>query len=701
MTTLLSFGTTSVCLVLGLIVYVRNIRHPAHQAIALLSVCLALWSLTNWLSLQPFSEQQRFFWVRAVMVVTAPIPFFFLRFALNFPYALSLSSILKKRREKFRRLMPLIAVWTLLLMFLAMTPLMFRSYQVHNGIPSIEADVGAFLYGLSFLFLSIWSISLLLQSYHSQVGLVRLQVGYVLTGLSLTIVVGFFLNFVLVIFLDNFSFVALGPLSAIFLISLISYAMLKHRLLDLRLTILRFLAYGITLVVSCLAYIFLLNDVLLPFGERYFMVDKSLLTLISMVGVVITFPLVLERIQKWTQRIFYSSVFKPDQAHQILATIVAEANTSEKLLCSLDGFFCTQFGVRWCGFWTNHSSTEGRLKKVIERVAKQAKGSTLMIGDDLLGTDLGDTLQEHDVGIVAPLRVAQQIFGWMCIGRKHSGNAFTPEEIRFCEVVSPQMALALKHVSDVDQIKDEFVSIASHELRTPMTAIRSYLWLCLFKPTYVLPDSVRQHLQVAYSATERLLELVRDLLTTTQVESNQVTISLQYVQLEEVVKRSTAELEEVAKLKGIQIKVFSKVQNSLCLIDPSRVMEILQNLIGNAVKFSPQKSTVLIVLDGSIDKVWVEVSDVGVGIHQSDLEKLFSKFGVIQSSYRKSHEQGTGLGLYIAQKIAKLHHGNITVSSTVGKGSTFRLTLPREQHKDSSLVQGRHVYAKNQATITR
>ncbi len=224
---------------------------------------------------------------------------------------------------------------------------------------------------------------------------------------------------------------------------------------------------------------------------------------------------------------------------------------------------------------------------------------------------------------------------------------------------------------------DEFVSIAAHELRTPMTVIRSYLWLCLFRPPCQLPKAISPQLHAAYLATERLLELVKELLIISQLEAGKIASKLETHQLHKVITQILRELNYQAQEKQVTFAFKNQTTDSSCRIDRTKISETLQNLVSNAIKFSPIHGVVLITLSVDGGNFVVSVADQGPGIAQADQGQLFQKFGVIRNSYQTSAEQATGLGLYIAQQFAQLHHGQITFSSEEGKGATFTLKLPR------------------------
>jgi len=632
----------------------------------------------------------KLFWIRTVMAVTIPIPWLFMYFTLHFPVS--------PRKNKpngrlgiLHSIMPVLGVWTMLLVAISYTPVMFSSLWLVEGYPHLSAGIGVAAYGSTFLAFSIVATWLLFKTYIWQTGLARLQSAYILLGLSLTIIFGFFANFVFVTVFQNFDFVAIGPASSLFLISAMSYAMLKHRLLDLKLAVLRFVVYVSTLLVMTLAYSTVMSELQQRLVNYLPSFPRQISTAVSIAVALLCFPVLLRKVQQRTQQLFYKSLFQPERAHQILSQIISNSVTSDKLQQEIDRFFCTELGVEWSGIVTCHEE-DSQLDEVLSHFF--LSGEAILVFDELDEATLKGLLRQKNIQLVIPISLHHHPKGWVYLGPKHSGNAFSCEQLKFLEVVGPQLALAIDHLDQVDRIKEDFVSIASHELRTPMTAIKSYLWLCLFKPSLVLPDNVKHHLQTAYSATERLLDLVRDLLTLSQIEADQLPLKRRPVRLLDLAKCSVLELESLATSKHIHFQINESAVDTSCVVDETKISEVLNNLLGNAIKFSPDSGAIEISLDGSEQYVTISIRDQGPGISAADQERLFQKFGIIQSSYRKSPDSGTGLGLYISQQFAKLHKGLISVSSILGQGSTFTLSLPREQLSLASVASGNR-YAKN------
>lgn len=703
--------TIIMCFLIAGIIYARRPRHPGYVSMSLLSICLALWTMSNWLSLQSVALEVRFFWVKVVMMVTILIPWLFLRFALYFP------EYEGKWRRYLRWTLPGLLVWTVGIMALSLTPFMFSQYQVINGAPALKAEFGVVLYGMTFLsFCSIGAL-MLYQTLQTTRGLAKVQAAYVLLGLLGTVIVGFTTNFVFVTFFQNFQFIEFGPVSSLFFLVTVSYAMLRHRFMDVRWAVVRGSAYLVTLCGVIIGYSALLAVLTEEFGQHLTRPQQLLASIVSTTITCISFPLLLRFSQRVGQQFFHQSVFIPEKAHQRLAQITVVALSVDRLMEDIGRFFCIEFGVNWCGVLLSKQNTsKTQFLKKLENYWKTLGSPPLIVCDELQESRSKDELRRQDIMVLVPLLLNEQLIGWVGLGHKHSGNAYSIAELHFCQVVAAQIALAFHHaktygrakefslrlrkevllatkelrvantrLSELDQLKDEFVSIASHELRTPMTAIKSYLWLCLFRTKGVLPDTARQHLQVAYAATERLLLLVKDLLTVSQLEAGRLRLHLEKINVLEMVRIITQEAILQAQEKDVKIIVHTEVEELYAELDQVKIVEVIQNILSNAVKFSPAHATVNIYIHDDMNQLSFSIQDQGRGISDTDQKLLFQKFGVLQHHYSTSMQQGTGLGLYIAQQFTQLHGGAIRVSSEIGQGTMFVITLPKYQDQQQGI----------------
>ncbi|QQG40613.1 MAG: GAF domain-containing sensor histidine kinase [Candidatus Levyibacteriota bacterium] len=332
-------------------------------------------------------------------------------------------------------------------------------------------------------------------------------------------------------------------------------------------------------------------------------------------------------------------------------------------------------------------------------VIKAIKGKNIEITHDLLEVlkpyafqnqiDQLQTVLQIKSSLIYPFIVRDEVIGAMiiCIGESEALLFQYQQDLieRLSGVVGIAIDNALLYkelqqanemLQQLDKLKDEFVSLASHELRTPMTAIKSYLWMALSGKGGVLPEKLKFYLDRAYKSTDRLIKLVNDMLNVSRIESGRIILSLKEVKYNDLINEVIAEITPRAQELGIHI-AFSPVNLSDVSADPDKLKEVLINLIGNSLKFTPQGGIITISALPQNGMILTSVKDTGKGIAKEDVPKLFQKFAMLGNNYLvKQDTQGTGLGLYISKSLIELHGGKIWVDSEgIDKGTTFYFTL--------------------------
>ncbi len=220
------------------------------------------------------------------------------------------------------------------------------------------------------------------------------------------------------------------------------------------------------------------------------------------------------------------------------------------------------------------------------------------------------------------------------------------------------------------QKKDEFMALASHELRTPLSTAKAYVELAAM----LLPadeSEVATYVQKANNSLDRLSSLITDLTDVSKVQHGRLMLRKEIIDLDGLVEFVIDDLQPSQPTHKIILTGSSGAEVSG---DHDRLQQVLINLLTNAVKYSPGKETVEVTLANGSDGPTVSVKDHGIGIAQEHLTKIFERFHrekMVQNSF-----PGMGVGLYIASEIVKRHGGDLSVSSRLGKGSTFTLSLP-------------------------
>jgi signal transduction histidine kinase len=249
----------------------------------------------------------------------------------------------------------------------------------------------------------------------------------------------------------------------------------------------------------------------------------------------------------------------------------------------------------------------------------------------------------------------------------------------FLRAVGSAQALAVQNerLRELDALKDEFIASVSHELRTPLTSIRGYLELLQTEDPGNLRPEQREFLAVVDRNSGRLLGLVSDLLFVAQVDASRLELTLAETDLGSLVEQTVESARPTAGDKGIRLEGEVE-ERSLVFGDRTRLAQLLDNLVSNALKFTPPGGSVRVHLRRSGANAVLEVSDTGIGMSAKDQERLFDRFYRTPSA-RRDAVPGTGLGLSIAKAIVDAHNGTISVISSKGDGTIFRVELPLVQ----------------------
>ena len=267
-----------------------------------------------------------------------------------------------------------------------------------------------------------------------------------------------------------------------------------------------------------------------------------------------------------------------------------------------------------------------------------------------------------------------------------TGQALNTLEARLLRSGPDEATVVLRDVTkqiETQRLKDEFVSTVSHELRTPMTAIQGSLGLLSGGAMGVLPDDAQRLLDIANSHAERLVRLINDLLDIQKIESGKMVLALETVDLAQLIADTESENSAFASNHQVRLRNTTRAEDLLgtsLQADPDRLRQVLTNLVSNAIKFSRPGQTVDIGVssDPTTKTVCFRVSDHGIGIPEDQIPLLFDKFHQVDGSPQRS-KGGSGLGLAIVKAIVEEHGGEIRVTTELGKGSTFSVTLPAQR----------------------
>jgi signal transduction histidine kinase/CheY-like chemotaxis protein len=243
------------------------------------------------------------------------------------------------------------------------------------------------------------------------------------------------------------------------------------------------------------------------------------------------------------------------------------------------------------------------------------------------------------------------------------------------EILNQKLKESNAELIRANNLKSEFLANMSHELRTPLNAIIGFSELLLEHGDRSLADSQREYVGDILSSGRHLLELINDILDLSKIEAGKMRLALDEFDLGQVAEEALMILRVEASRKDIRLEAELEPEARDVVADRSKLKQILTNLLSNAVKFTPPGGRVRLAAARRDGRLEMRVEDSGIGIRKEDQERIFAAFIQVDGSYARKY-QGTGLGLTLVKRFVEMHGGTITVESEVGKGSTFRVTLP-------------------------
>jgi signal transduction histidine kinase len=280
-----------------------------------------------------------------------------------------------------------------------------------------------------------------------------------------------------------------------------------------------------------------------------------------------------------------------------------------------------------------------------------------------------------------PLVVRDNIIGAIAFGMDQSNREFSSEDIATAETLASRAALVIdnarlyRDLQEAVSVRDVFLLIASHELKTPLTSVLGQAQLLQQRLTQagILTERDTRAMQVIVEQSLRLNKLISNLLDVSRLSQGQLQLNRELVNLNELVQRIVADFGPMLDEQRI---LYHDAQHALIVDgDPLRLEQVIQNLLQNALKYSPQQGTVHVTLEVRGYHAQMTVSDSGIGIPAEAIPKLFQRFYRVNNSATR-HMSGIGLGLYVVHEIVTLHGGEVFVVSAEGQGSSFMITLP-------------------------
>lgn len=305
----------------------------------------------------------------------------------------------------------------------------------------------------------------------------------------------------------------------------------------------------------------------------------------------------------------------------------------------------------------------------------------LKVEGDPVGRQPLEVIRDVDIG-----EIVEDVLVKKCTIRSREINIFLPEEKSFLVQAAPVVrdgktdgaVIVLQDVTDfkkLERVRQDFVANASHELRTPVASIKGYAET-LLEGALADKANARDFVAIIHDDANRLEKLINDLLDLAKIESGKMKPSLQPTRIEPIIDRAVATLARVAGEQQVSIRQEMPTGLPMVMADEAGLAQIFWNLLENAIKYNKENGSVKIAAYAQTEHVVIEVSDTGIGIQREEIPRIFERFYRVDKAHSRQLG-GTGLGLSIVKRLVQSFHGDISVISEPGEGSTFRITLPK------------------------
>lgn len=545
----------------------------------------------------------------------------------------------------------------------------------------------------------------------------KAQIQYVLVGGSISAILMLVIDGILPRIIEVTPTVSrIGIYSSIFFIFAMFYAIVRHRLMDIRMVVARSVAYVLLLVMLAGIYaaaILAVQSFIFPsaaYSAGYIAVQIGLAILMAF-----SFQPLRRWITKITDKIFFKNAYDPEQLLDTISHTLGQSIVLIELLYKTLNLITSEMKITRGQIivlsdtgkvYTSQSVGYAEAPKITEEdIQKMVKDGVLVYDELEENSHYKRLLRKLNASIAVPLKTENDTEGLLILGEKLSGDMYSAGDLRVFEIIAPELAVAINNAKsfekierfnvtlreevkkataelekknqqlmELDKAKDEFISMASHQLRTPLTAIKGYLSMLLEGDAGEIRVSQYDFVNEAFNGANRMVGLINDLLNVSRMETGRFFLEPVEVDLDKLVQEEIKQLQNHAKEKHLYLKYECKGKVPHVWADETKIRQVVMNFIDNAVYYTNQGG-VTVKLSHDAKDVIFEVSDTGIGVPKTQQKNLFTKFYRADNA-RHVRPDGTGLGIYLAKRVLDDHKAELLFKSKEGEGSTFGFRFP-------------------------
>ena len=683
---------------LGFLAIIQRVRDPIAWSFAVVMLAAAGWS--GGIALF-YAEQNSYMiteWaVRAYYISAALI-------ALAILYlALSITRKVKKIHTSWYVLvtMPFVSISAGLLF----KPEVFFE-KIEPGLVLLNLS-GYLMYVAYFVLFYCTALVLLAFSTQRAKGIERVRYRYLFVGYAIGGVIGMLFNLILPVF-GNYEYIWIGPLGLFIFVPMVYVTIVRYGLFDIRQAAARTTAYTSSLALIGLLYAFVITLLSGIIGGN--LMAQTLVILAA----ALSFQPVKRFFDDLTDTIFYKNTYHASEFYthfneQLTSTTdlrVLLQRTSELIKKTLKTQQAFLF-VYMADDKYMSAGTQGHAKLPhADALVLKAYNEDLIIADSPgVPPEISKMLKSHRIALTMRLRIGDTVMGHLNLGGHLTSN-FSNRDLKVLETVADSLAIAIQNAASVhevkqlndtlqqrirnatselrrsnaqlqrlDEAKDEFISMASHQLRTPLTSVKGYVSMILEGDAGKISDEQKHLLNEVFVSSERMVRLIGDFLNVSRLQTGKFVIEKHPIDLALLVQREIDNLAQNATAKNVKFEYKKPHGVPILELDENKIQQVVMNFLDNAMYYSKEEARISVSLKKVANHVEFRVVDTGIGVPQNEQAHLFNKF-FRATNARRARPDGTGVGLFLAKKVISDHGGKIIFESKENKGSTFGFELP-------------------------
>ena len=546
----------------------------------------------------------------------------------------------------------------------------------------------------------------------------RKQVAIYMTGLLVSSIPGFVVDLLLPA-LGDYRYVWVGPVAIILFLFAIMYSIVKYRLMDVKTAVARSVSYMLLLIALAVVYIISAYIISIVIFQRTLTIDSRLNFMNMVLAILLAFLYqpIKRFFNKLTDRVFYYGEYDADTFARKISKILTYTADLQLLTRRVGNYIASSLKAEKVAFCIPEKGIYGRtgrrrlsvveedVRRIMDYYYKYCSFPEVVLANQVKDPELKKLLDIHRTKIVIPLLHQNQETGILFLG-EHKSLGYSSRDIEMLESIAGELAVSIRNslsmeeinelnkslqrrideatkelrfsnrqLQRLDEAKNEFISMASHQLRTPLTSIKGYLDMMLEGDLGKISPTQRAVLREAFSSSERMVRLINDFLNVSRLQTGKFTIDKQSVDIAQILRDEVSLLKVVADQRSVEmaLKIDKKIPS--LAVDSEKIRQVMLNMIDNAIYYSSPHKKVVIALKSSGKMIEFSVKDSGIGVPKSEQANLFGKF-FRGTNAKKRRPDGTGVGLFLAKKVILSHDGEMIFESEEGKGSTFGFRLP-------------------------